>query len=639
MKDGFHQYTRQYALITIALTIFVYSNTFQVPFFFDDEVNIIKNPSIRGEPSVFSAFIPVYGSGTAGRPLINFTLALNYAISGLVPWSYHLFNLLIHVLSALVLFGVIRRTFLFSVFHKPFRRLAPPLAFASSLIWAIHPLQTQAVTYTIQRCESFMGLCFLLVFYFAIRGWQAKKQTAWHLASVLAFLAGVGSKEVIVVAPILLFYYDILFVNEYPRVAVKSSPILYIGLALGMVVLGFIVMSGGTISSVPSERVHSISEYWLTQPKVMLHYIRLAFWPSLLSIDYGWQAAKWEEAWPACLLLIVIFSVFVSAIIRRHPLGFPVAWFLLILSPTMIIPLPDFAFEHRMYLPLASIVILLVILICRVDSVILMHLHATQSKYFSGSRRWKWYLFILVSASLCILTFFRNSDYRSKISIWKDAAQKYPNNSRAHANLGEALMERGLNRAAMDALNDALRIEKESARIYSTSTPDNVDTDALYRWYLAVRPVYVNVENNRGLILLNQGEADTALTHFQAALRVKSDHASAHSNSGLALIMQGRVLEAVKAFERAIAADPKFVDAYVNMGVLLRIHGRPVEAATYFKEAIHLMPDDVHAHFGMAMTLHQLKKHSEAVLYLEKTLRWAPDFKPAQGGFKVDPNG
>ncbi len=631
MKIGFHQHTRPCALIIIVATILVYVNTFQVPFIFDDLPNIVQNPSIRGVPSFFSAFAPSAGTGIAGRPLINVTLALNYAISGLAPWSYHFFNLLVHMFAALALFGILRRTFSGNTFQKPLRKLATPAAFASALIWSIHPLQTQAVTYTIQRCESLMGLCFLLVFYFAIRGWQSEKQIPWHLASVMALFAGIGSKEVIVVAPVLLFYYDWLFVNKNPRVAFKRSPLLYSGLASGMVILGCIVIAGGTLSSVPTAKVYSAYDYWRTQPEVLWHYIRLAFWPSHLSLSYGWQAAIWQETWPACLSLSALLSVTAFAVIKRHPVGFPAVWFFLILSTTSIMPLPDLAFEHRMYLPLASLVVLSVTLVCRVDFAIQKKRpQATQSKRLPGLKNWKGYCLLFVSLSLCILTFSRNLDYRDKISIWKDAAQKYPNNSSAHANLGEALLEKGSDEAALNALTDALRIEKQRARHYSATVSDHADKNALFRRYLAIRPVYAVAHNNLGLFQLNHGNPDTALEHFQAVLQIKPNFANALSNTGLARIMQGRVEKAANAFQRTIAADPDFIDAYVNMGVLLRTHGRPVEAVNYFKEAIRRMPDHVSAHFGMAMVMRQLNDHEEAELYLAKTLRLDPGYKPAR---------
>lgn len=219
----------RYSLIITACVFLAYINSFNVPFIFDDQINIVENNSIHDFLSVSQVFSPPFGTGIAGRPVINFTLALNYAISGYNPWSYHLFNLLIHLSAALCLMGVVRRTFLSDSLKEKYAEAAKPLAFVSALLWAIHPLNTQAVTYTIQRCESFMGLCFLLTFYFAIRGWQSVAPRQWHLAAILSFFVGIGTKEVIVVVPVLLFIYDLLFFHGDPKNVIKRSPLLYAG--------------------------------------------------------------------------------------------------------------------------------------------------------------------------------------------------------------------------------------------------------------------------------------------------------------------------------------------------------------------------------------------------------------------------
>lgn len=630
MKSGFHQYTRQCALTIIVATTLVYANTFQVPFFFDDGINIIENPSIRGVPSVFSAFVPTAETGIAGRPLINFTLALNYAISGLAPWSYHLFNLLIHVFAALTLFGILRKTFAGSVFPESVRSYATPMAFVSALIWAIHPLQTQAVTYTIQRCESFMGLCFFLVFYFAIRGWQSEKQTTWHLAAVFAFLAGVGAKEVIIVAPVLLFYYDCLFMNHSPIAALKRSRLLYTALAVGIMFMVAIVIAGGTMSTMAGPEVYSAYDYWRTQPQVVLHYIRLAFWPSPLSIDYDWPVASWSAAWPACLLFMSFVILTFWSILKRSLLSFPAVWFLLILAPTTVVHLPDLAFEHRMYLSLAAIVVPAVLLVFQANNVFMIRLSAQRGRSLAGSQRWIWYFFILMSLSLCVLTSFRNWDYRSKISIWQDAALKYPRNSRAHTNLGQALLEKGHYKSALSTLNAAMRIEKEKAALYVKTAIPLGKMDDLYRQYLSSRGVYVEIENNLGIIYARQGDLESALPHFHAALTVAPNHVAALTNTGLIYIMQSRVPEATEAFEKAITAGPNSVKAYVNMGALLRQSGKPIEAIKFLNTALHLAPNHVKANYHMGMAPFELNQDDEAISYLQKASRLDPDFKIAR---------
>ncbi len=627
MKAGIPQHTRRYSLIIITLTALVYANTFQAPFIFDDSNNIIDNRSIRGEPTVFHALIPAPETGIPGRPLVNFTLAINYAISGLNPWSYHLFNLIVHISAALVLFGIVHRTFLFRNFQIGSHGKATTVAFASALIWSLHPLQTQAVTYTIQRCESLMGLCFLLIFYFAIRGWQSAKQNAWHLASVFAFLFGVGVKEVIIVAPVLLFYYDLLFVNRSPREALKRSWLLYVGLLAGMVLMVAIVVAGGTRSTMTHARVYSVYEYWRTQPLVTWQYVRLVFWPAPLSFDYDLPAANWADAWPACLLFTAFVMLTLWGIVKRHPLSFATTWFLLILSPTMLVNLPDLAFEHRMYLSLVAIVVPSVFFACRANDMFRIRLKKQRGKYGAGSHRWIWYLFVLIILSLSILTFSRNGDYRNISTIWQDAALKYPRNSRALSNFGEALIEKGNYDSALSTLNAAMRIEREKAKIYAKSADSPGEADGLYIKYLIARGIYATIENNLGIISMEKGDTETALSHFQAALTVAPNHVTTLTNMGLVYIYQGRILEAIKAFEKAIEISPDSVKPYINMAALMRQNGKPDAAIYFLKEALRLKPENAKAHYHMGMALIELNKVKAAVPFLEKALHLDPNFR------------
>ncbi|MCK7475874.1 MAG: DUF6056 family protein [Rhodopseudomonas palustris] len=174
----------------------------------------------------------------------------------------------------------------------------PPFAFACALLWAIHPLQTESVTYIIQRCESLMGLFFLLTFYCSIRGWQSDSPQPWHLAAILAFLAGVVSKEVIVAAPVLLFFYDLIYFHKNPPKVLRHSPLLYSGLLVGLISLLFLVTAGGTSSSGTGHLVFTPTDYWITQPRVIIHYILLSFWPYPLCIDYGWPVSTLANEWP-----------------------------------------------------------------------------------------------------------------------------------------------------------------------------------------------------------------------------------------------------------------------------------------------------------------------------------------------------
>ena len=610
----------RYSLIIAVCVVLAYANTFCVPFIFDDQINIVENSSIRNLSSVYQMLAPPFGMGVSGRPVINFTLALNYAISGENPWSYHLLNLLIHLSAALCLFGIVRRTFLSDRLKGRYGGAATPLAFGCALLWALHPLQTQAVTYTIQRCESFMGLCFLLTFYFAIRGWLSVDQRQWHLAALLSFLIGIGTKEVIVVAPVLLFVYDLIFFQGSMRDVLRRSHLLYAGLVFGLLTLGFLVAAGGTTSSGTGRMTFSALDYWVTQPEVILHYLKLTIWPYPLSLDYDWPIAKPHDSWPAIIITagLILFSVW--ALWKRMPIGFCAAWFFAVLAPTSLIPLPDVAFEHRMYIPSIAIVVITVTGVYGLIDVATKRWSKSEAVGNVMRRKGAIYLILFVGPALVILTYARNINYGSDVSIWAAAVQSYLENSRAQANLGNALLQEGDLRSAMGHLYKALHIETKNAQRYRGALT--------YYEYLRVRPVYAKVQDNIGWAWLQKGNAVTAIEHFQEVLKVNPDNTVALAHMGTALYFLGKRDDSLDYFRRAILLKPSDPAIQVNYGVTLRLQGRLIEAMEQFQAALRLMPN-VEAHYGMGMALRQLGRNAEAVIHFQEALRLNPKYGPA----------
>jgi Flp pilus assembly protein TadD len=586
------------ALIALA-TLIAYSNSLHAPFIFDDVQSILENPTIRGlwPPQRFFELPVSYG--IASRPIVNFTLALNYAVSGYAPWSYHLFNVLVHALAALTLFGVVRRTLLLprlqSLLTGDAARVASPLAFASALLWALHPLQTQAVTYTIQRCESLMGLFFLLVFYGALRGWEPHAPRRWHGLALVAFLLGAGTKEVIAVAPFLLLLYDVLFVHGSVRESYRASRFLYAGLAVGLVPLAILVASV-SVAMVQSERsTISMGAYARTQPQVILYYLWLTVWPGSLALDYAWPVAPLARAGPAAVVVVALAAASVWALLRRNLIGFPSAWFFVILAPSSsFVPLPDPAFEHRMYLPLAAVVVLVVVgalwavwrmteargmvqarregLARAADAAAEVRAaHAGAAARASAAagaspsaaaRMAGWALLAVLALALGIRTYTRNADYRSEISIWSDTVQQRPANARAHLSLGVALDRAGHKADAMRHMEESLRLDPRSAKTHC----------------------------DYAIGLMEVGQTSRAIEHLRQAVEIDPRYVPAHSNLGIALCQFGRLEEGMASLREALRLDPNCVEAHFNLSVALRELGRDEEARRHFEAAYRLDP-------------------------------------------------
>ena len=310
---------------------------------------------------------PNHGETVTGRPLLNLSFAVNYAISGLNVWSYHAANLAIHVLAALLLFGILRRTFLLprwaeflsAAFAEPALRLGC-LALAIALLWAIHPLQTESVTYIVQRAESLVGLFYLLTLYCFIRGATSGRGRSWYAAAVLACLLGMASKEVMVSAPLMVLLYDRAFLAGSFREAWRRRYGVYLALASTWLLLGWLVIVAGNRGGSAGFGAGVGSwAYLCTQFGAIVHYLKLSVWPHPLLLDYGPDTVPMTlEILPDAILVVLLGLATLVALWRWPKIGFLGAWFFAILAPTSsIVPVAtQVVAEHRMYLPLAAVV-------------------------------------------------------------------------------------------------------------------------------------------------------------------------------------------------------------------------------------------------------------------------------------------
>src|SRR5262245_16609790 len=223
------------AAIIVAAGIIVYSNSLAAPFIFDDQRSVLENQQIRQLSPLRIPLSPPRNTPVAGRPLVNVTFALNYAAGELDPRGYRLTNLAIHLLAALTLFGLLRRTLLLPSLAARFGTQALNLAWIAALIWVLHPLQTETVDYVTQRTESMMGLFYLLTMYCSVRALEGHT-TRWHAAAILACAAGMASKESMVTAPVVVGLYDYVFVSR-PSLRKIRRTRLYAGLATTWLIL------------------------------------------------------------------------------------------------------------------------------------------------------------------------------------------------------------------------------------------------------------------------------------------------------------------------------------------------------------------------------------------------------------------
>ncbi|MHC4982687.1 MAG: tetratricopeptide repeat protein [Planctomycetota bacterium] len=545
-----------------------YHNSFRGPLVFDDTPSITLNPTIRSLARIGQVLSPPRsGEAVTGRPLVNLSLAINYAISALEVWSYHVFNLAVHILAGLALYGAVRRTLLAPALRDRFGRAATPLALAVALIWTVHPLQTESVTYIVQRAESIVGLFYLLTLYCVIRGCVSSRPALWHIPAILACLLGMASKEVMVSAPLIVLLYDRTFLAGSFKRALRRRWGLYVGLAATWALLAMLVIQAAGRGGTAGFGIGvSPGLYLLNQFRWIARYLRLSFWPYPLVLDYGaelpWTAAN---VWPHAILVVVLGAATVWGIWRRPKVGFLGAWFFAMLAPTSsVVPVAtQAAAEHRMYLALAGVVGLSVMGAYGVWQRLAPRLSGLRARYLP--QLVPAIAVAIIAAALGLRTVVRNRDYRSGPAIWQAAVREWPSNPRAYLNLGNELRDQDNLDAAIERYRQALRID----------------------------PDYYRAHNNLGIALTKKGKLDEAIRHYRRGLQAKPDEADIYYNLGHALRRQGKLDEAIRSYRQAVRLKPDDIDTHVRLAEVLAGAGSLEEAVGHYEEAIRLKPDAV----------------------------------------------
>lgn len=518
-------------LIALAVLL-AYSNSFNVPFVLDDIGSIPENPSIRRLSRLNEVFTGATFATVVGRPLLNLSLAVNYALHRLWLPGYHLFNLIAHVLTAWCLFGVVHRTLRLPQFQQRFSAIAASgLATTVALLWSVHPLTTSAVTYTVQRCEVMAAGWYLATLYCVIRGADSRRSDRWTVLAFLCCLMGVATKETLVTAPVVVCLYDAVFLSHSLKKALSRRPGLYFGLfATWLPLAGLMRSSGGRSETAGLGYGMSARDYALSQFGYVLNYLKLSIWPHPLVFDYGDKLAR---TWPEIVIpagILVVLVGFLILIGRRHPaIAFLGLSPFLILAPTSsIVPLvTQTAAEHRMYLPLACVVTLVTL--------------AAWTLFFERSASTPARARILAGVSVALLvlvlgglTWSRNREYRSEYELWLDTVSKRPENDRARNNLGRVFLEQG------DFANARLQLE-----VAVGLKPDNPVS-----WY------------NLGLACEQSRDFPAALRALDQAIRSRPRHAPSYLHRG---IVQGHLNQhdaELTDLTRALELDPTLTEAY-----------------------------------------------------------------------------
>jgi Flp pilus assembly protein TadD len=540
----------------------VYWNSFRGVFLFDDMDSILGNSSIKRLWPIWPVLKPPpEANAVLNRPLVNLSLAVNYAIDGDNVRGYHAVNLAVHLFAALTLFGIVRRTLLLPQLRPRYGEASAALALAVALIWTVHPLQTEAVTYVIQRTESMAGLFYLLTLYCVLRGAQARRARWWYAAAVAACLLGAASKEILVTAPVVVLLYDRTFLCRSFREVLRRRWAVYAGLGASWALLAAMVIpSGGRGPAAGFGYDMTVWEYARTQFGAIVGYLRLCFWPHPLIIDYGSRVARGaSQIVPHAVVVALLLAATGAALRYRPRAGFLAAWFFLTLAPSSsVIPLVTQTMaEKRMYLPLAGVVALVVVGAWRIVEALPRRTAAR-----TAARA----LLVAAVALLAFLTHGRNRDYLSEIRMWSDVVRKRPRNPRAQTNLGLALILKG----------DLAAGERHCLKA------------------LVADPNYAPAYANLARALEGRGDLARAEWALERAIRLEPRRLGLKIRLAKLLVARQRADEAHRWLLEVERDHPDGADVQVGLGHVLADKGRYADAVGRFRRALALAPNDAH---------------------------------------------
>jgi len=593
-----------FALALVVVAAAAWSNSFGGPFVFDDLHSIVSNEQLRGPDAWWRVFTPAGRSdfGLAGRPIGAWTFALNYSLGGLSVAGYHAFNLAIHVAAGLVLFGLVRRTLALEPLRERWAAHADLLGALTAALFLLHPIQTKAVTFIVQRLESLTALLYLVTLYALVRGAaDAARVRRWSALAVGACALGMGVKEVMVSAPLAALLYDRAFLSGSLRGAWRARRGLHLALASTWALLALFVLTSPRLGvTAATDLKLGRVDYLLLQMGAFGHYLRQIAWPNALVFDYGMfgdgvRPADFSALWWASALAVsAAVGAAVWGLARNRGWGFVAAAALGLFAPSSsIVPIwLDPLAEHRVYLPLAALAL------------------AAAFALFAFARRvapqraraLTLGLGAVLALTLGAATHARNRDYASARALWGDTAAKRPTSARALTNLGIALVEAG-------ELERALELQRAAVN---------------------ARPEYAEAHHNLGNACLLSGLPEAALESFARALELDPDNAESCAGAGEALLRVGRKDEAAERFEQALAREPRLYGAHFRLAGI-RIEQRRIDnAVQHLQAALALDGRDPQLWTLLGSLLAEQGRFGEARAKFERALRIQPGFADAR---------
>jgi len=641
------------SVLSIALIgatgIAAYFNSLHCSFHFDDPTSILDNYAIRDISNLGAIwnYLP-------RRFILYLSLALNYHLNGLNVFGYHLFNLGIHLATAVLVWWFVLLTLETPAVKKnDITQHAHLLALFAGLIFVSHPIQTQAVTYIVQRAASLATMFYLLSLCFYIKsrlpcqppGLTGLSFNFYYTCALISCIAGMFTKETVITLPLMILLYEFTFLTE-PNQRINWKGLLPFLLCVFIIPITILLTetNPGRLHVLQTEPGISSFHYLLTQFRVTLTYIRLLFLPIHQNADYDYPISTSLFELPTLLSLIVSVGVLGTAkylFSKYRLLSFSIFWFFLTLLPeSSIFPIHDVIFEHRLYLPMVGFSLFMVSLL-----------------YYLLSKNSIKIMIIVLSilvAAYSVLTFERNKVWKDDMTLWTDVVQKSPHKARGYGNRGYEYYLRGNFPQALSDVNQAIAIEPNYAAhnvrgiIYAKEgllPQARID----FNQAIAINPNYDRPYNNLGIIDADEENFLQAIADFNKAIQINPHYTEAYNglkdaekrleitpqnsndylNRGSIYAKAGKLLEAMDDFNKSIELDPHNASAYTNRGYIYAKENNLPRAVLDISQAIAINPKLAVAYNNRAILYYELKEYAKA---------WADVQKVKDLGYAVAPN-
>ena len=569
MKKDFPQGGSQkkiYLILPYFLLIFaaflVYSNSFDGQFQFDDAANITKQPIIKDLNNFSDLDL---WTNINFRPLSMFTFALNYNLNGFDVTGYHIFNLIIHILCGFLVFLLMKK--ILSIYWKKDESNSDItlISLFISLVFVLHPIQTQSVTYIVQRMTALSGLFYLLAVYLYIVARRKHVQRGSALTSILYYLLvilvgvlSLLSKQIAVTLPLALLLVEICFIRSKEGKVYKK----FVLLSLSVIILLVVIVA--VTGNLPRETDKiSRTDYFVTQFRVMTKYIQLLILPINQNLDYAIRPATtfWHFKEIASFLFLS-FLIFLSIYFykRNKLITFGIIWFFVTLAlESSIIPIRGLIYEHRLYLALMGFSTVLVTVVYRVTK-----------------KRKE--LFILILSIIIIIygfaTFQRNKVWKNRFTLWSDILKKSPQKARSHYYMGIILSDSGQKRRAINFYLKAIKLRPGyvdalvSLGNVLKSLGKNTKAVQYYKNALKYDPQSTAALNNLGVIVSDRGEYEKAITYYNKILKIEPHNAEAMNNLGIIWGRKKNYSKAMQYFKKALSIRPQYATARKNLQLI-----------------------------------------------------------------------